>query len=336
MSKEVLAKNIQKQFNEVLAMVEKARSEAMSRVNSVLVELYWEVGKYVSKKLESAEWGDEVVPKLADFIKQKRLDIKGFDKRELYRMRQFYEAYKNDEFVGELRPQITWTNHRLILTRKTPKERQFYMLLAAKEKYTEKQLKRQIETLYFERVMNSEAKFSPVAKKQYPDIEKSFRDTYSLEFLGLPEKHTEKNLRKAIIKHIKDFILEFGRDFSFMGQEYKVDVGMENFYVDLLFFHRGLRCLVAFELKVEKFKPAHLGQMSFYLGALDQQVKREDENPSVGIILCKEKNDEVVKLALSQTMSSTLVADYETQLNVKSLQQKFKEIVMLSESNDED
>jgi hypothetical protein len=121
MSKEVLAKNIQKQFNEVLAMVEKARSEAMSRVNSVLVELYWEVGKYVSKKLESAEWGDEVVPKLADFIKQKRLDIKGFDKRELYRMRQFYEAYKNDEFVGELRPQITWTNHRLILTRKTHK-----------------------------------------------------------------------------------------------------------------------------------------------------------------------------------------------------------------------
>lgn len=336
MNKEVLSKSIQGHFSDVLSLIEKARTRALQKVNSELVELYWEVGKYIHNRIESAEWGDSVVTKLAEFLKTSRPDIKGFERASLFRMKQFYETWADNEKVATLWRQINWSNHRIILARKTPEEREFYLRVCVTEQYSTRELRRQVDSGYFERVMTSDLKYSPVLKETYPEIEQAFRDSYNLEFLGLPSTHSEKDLRQGIVSHLKDFILEFGRDFTFMGEEYKVAVGDKKFSIDLLFFHRGLKCLVAFELKVAEFKPSHMGQMSFYLQALDEYVKRDDENPSVGIILCKSKDDEVVRLALRGTVSPTLVSDYETQLHLKTLEAKFHEISELADQRQED
>ena len=155
-----------------------------------------------------------------------------------------------------------------------------------------------------------------------------FKDTYVLELLHLPETHLEKDLKHQISKNISKFLLEFGRDFAFMGEEYPLQVGNQDFAIDLLFYHRKLTCLVAIELKIERFKPEHLGQLNFYLEALDRDIKTATENPSIGILLCKSKDDTVVEYALSRSLSPTLVADYETKLPDKALlQHKWEEIL---------
>lgn len=159
------------------------------------------------------------------------------------------------------------------------------------------------------------------------DISSTFRDSYVFEFLNLPDPHTESDLQKGLIRQMKDFILELGRDFLFVGEEYKVQVGNSDFYLDLLFYHRGLQCLVVFELKADKFKPEHLGQLNFYLEALDRDVKKTNENPSMGVLLCKDKDSEVVEYALSRSLSPTMVSEYKTQLpDKKLLQQKLHEL----------
>ena len=225
-------------------------------------------------------------------------------------MKQFYETYKNDEFVTPLVTQISWTNHLLIMSgSKTMEERHFYMELCAKEHYSKRELERQIGTSYYERSMISTKK--TVSKFVPNDVRGSILDTYVLEFLDLPKRFSEKNLRKAIIENLKQFILEFGRDFTFIGEEYRIQVGNTDFFIDLLLYNRALSCLVPVELKIENFKPEHIGQINFYLGALDRDVKKPNENPSVGVVLCASKDDAVVEYALSRSMSPTLVADYK-------------------------
>lgn len=164
------------------------------------------------------------------------------------------------------------------------------------------------------------------------DIVNNFKDTYILDFLNLPKTHSEKELRQNIVSNLKNFILEFGKDFAFIGQEYRIQVGNNDYFIDLLFFHRGLKCLVIIELKIDDFKPEYLGKLNFYLEALDREVKKKDENPSVGIVLCKSKDEEVVEYALSRNMSSTLVAEYRTKLIPKIiLKKKLHEYCLLSE-----
>ena len=159
-------------------------------------------------------------------------------------------------------------------------------------------------------------------------------DSYVLEFLNLPEQYSENNLKKAIIGNLKNFILEFGKDFTFIGEEYRVQVGGQDFYIDLLFYNRALSCLVPIELKIGKFKPEHIGQLNFYLEALDRDVKKPNENPSVGVILCATKDDAVVEYALSRSMSPTMVADYTLQLpDKKLLEEKLREITILADNN---
>jgi hypothetical protein len=161
----------------------------------------------------------------------------------------------------------------------------------------------------------------------------ALRDSYVLEFLNVPEHHKEKELRKAIIANLRDFILEFGKDFSFVGEEYRVQVGNTDFNIDLLFYNRELACLVAIELKIERFKPEHLGQLEFYLEALDRDVKKRNENPSVGLILCAKKDDEVVEYALSRSMSPALIAEYQTHLPQKALlTNKLRELREIAEA----
>ncbi|XP_014522105.1 uncharacterized protein LOC106778637 [Vigna radiata var. radiata] len=165
-------------------------------------------------------------------------------------------------------------------------------------------------------------KLSPLVREIYPDISNTFKDSYILDFLNLPDIHNESDLQRGLVSQLKNFILELGKDFIFIGEEYKLQVGNSDFYIDLLFYHRGLQCLVAFELKADKFKPEHLGQLNFYLEALDRDVKKPNENPSIGILLCKDKDNEVVEYALSRTLSPTTVAEYQTQLPDKKLLQK--------------
>ncbi|MDD3368527.1 MAG: PDDEXK nuclease domain-containing protein [Lachnospiraceae bacterium] len=253
--------------------------------------------------------------------------IKGFNRRGLYRMRQFYETYRSDELVTPLVTQISWTNHLLIMSGcKTGEERQIYISLCIRENYSKRQLERQIDSGYYERYMLSKEKILPEVVKRIG--ENPFLDSYVMEFLDLPNVFHENDLRKALICNMRDFILELGKDFTYIDEEYKVQVGGEDFRIDLLFYHRGLRCLVAIELKIGKFKPEYISKLDFYLEALDRQVKKENENPSVGLLLCASKNDEVVEYSMSRTLSPMLVSQYRLQLpDKKVLQKKLQELV---------
>ena len=327
------AKRFDKQFSEVVNMIHRARYDAIKSVNAELVKLYWSIGQYISKKIEAAELGDAVVGGLADYIQANHPEFKGFTRRSLYRMRQFYEAYRRNKVVSPLVTQISWTNHLLILSKtKSREEKEFYIQLSIRESYSKRELERQIDSGYYERVMLSKKKLPAPLKHAHPDITTAFKDTYVLDFLNLPGIHSEKDLQKSIITNLKDFILEFGKDFSFIGQEYRIQVGHNDYFIDLLFFHRGLKCLVMIELKIDDFKPEYLGKLNFYLEALDRDVKKAGENPSVGIILCKSKNDEVVEYALSRHLSPTLIAEYRTKLIPKKiLQKKLHDLFLLTE-----
>ena len=318
------------QFDEVIHIIDNARSRAMKAVNAELIQMYWSVGAYLSELCSASSFGDKIIDEVAAYIAQENPNIKGFNRRGLYRMKQFYETYKDDEFVTPLVTQISWTNHLLIMSgSKTADERHFYMALCAKEHYPKRELERQIGTSYYERSMISAKK--PMPESVSHDVRESILDTYVLEFLDLPEQFSEKNLRKAIIENLKQFILEFDRDFTFIGEEYRVQVGNTDFFIDLLFYNRTLSCLVPIELKIGKFKPEHIGQINFYLEALDRDVKKPNENPSVGVILCASKDDAVVEYALSRSMSPTLVADYRLCLPDKTLlQNKLRELTELA------
>lgn len=293
--------------------------------------LYWNVGKYISEQLESQKWGSSYVDELASFIAKNCPEVKGFNRRGLYRMKQFYETYKEKEFVSTLLTQISWSNHLAILSSsKSDEEREFYIRLSIKERYSARELQRQLDSGYFERFMFSTEKLEPVPVPSL--IKNNFLDTYVLEFLSLPDKFSEHEFKKAIIANLKDFILEIGKDFTFVGEEYRVMVGNSDYYIDLLFYHRGLACLVAFELKIGAFKPEHLGKMNFYLEALDREHKKNNENPSVGIILCASKDDEVVEFALSRSLSPTLISEYTLKLIDKNLlRQKLHELTGMAE-----
>ena len=324
-------------FNEILSTIQNSKQKAYAQVNATLVELYWSIGKHISVKVKQKSWGKGVVKELAEFIKEKEPNTKGFTARNMWRMKQFYEVYKDNTKLSALLTHLTWTNNLLIFSAsKSDEEREFYTLLAIKERYSSRELERQIKSGTFERTMLSNQKM-PLAVAQLPqDTYNVFKDIYSLEFLNLPQKYSENNLQQALVSNLKDFILEIGKDFTFMGQEYKVQVGNKDFSIDLLFFHRELQCMVVFELKTDEFSPSYLGQLEFYLEALDRDVKKEHENPSIGILLCREKNEEVVRYALNRSMSPAVISKYDTELIPKKLlQDKLNEIYEQLESEDE-
>jgi predicted nuclease of restriction endonuclease-like (RecB) superfamily len=243
-------------------------------------------------------------------------------------MKQFYETYKDFPKLSPLVREISWTNNMLIFSRcKTTEEKEFYLRLVKQENYSKRELDRQITASLFERTMIGNLKLSPAVRESTNGIANTFKDSYIFEFLNLPEPHNERDLHHGLVRQMKHFILELGKDFLFIGEEYKLQVGNTDFFIDILFYHRGLQCLVAFELKADKFKPDHLGQLNFYLEALDRDVKKPNENPSIGVLLCKDKDSEVVEYALSRSLSPTMVSEYKTQLpDKKILQQKLHEL----------
>ena len=322
MDNHILAENL-------IAIINQSRQNALRKVNEELINMYWKVGKYLNEASENASFGDAFIDNIANEIQLAFPGIKGFNRRGLYRMKKFYETYASDEFVTTLLSQISWSNHLAIMSKaKTEEERHFYISLCIKENYSARELSRQIDSCYYERYMLSKEKLLPEPMQELK--ENPFLDSYVIEFLDLPNNFKEADLRKGLISNMKDFILEVGKDFTFIDDEFKVQVGGEDYRIDLLFFHRGLQCLVAFELKLGKFKPEYISKMDFYLEALDRQNKKPNENPSVGMILCASKDDEVVEYAMSRTMSPMMVSEYKLQLPDKNvLQKKLQELIHL-------
>jgi predicted nuclease of restriction endonuclease-like (RecB) superfamily len=324
-------------FAEIVEMIQAARGQALAAVNTALIDLYWQVGEYIWRKLETAAWGEGVVDELAAYIGRRHPNIRGFTRRNLFRMRQFYDTYRGDEKVAPLVRQLPWTHHLIILGQsKRPEEREFYLRLAIRERWGKRELERQLRASTFERAVLSPAKVSPVVAQMRPEAMGIFKDSYMVEFLELPQEHSEGDLHRALVHKLKDFLIELGRDFCFVGSEYPVQVGKRDFAIDLLFFHRGLNCLCAIELKVGRFEPEHLGKLNFYLEALDRDVRKAHESPSIGVLLCASKDSEVVEYALSRSLSSALVAEYQTQLpDKKLLQAKLHELYLLTETKAE-
>ena len=319
-------------FAEVASLIAAARQQAFQAVNTALIDLYWQVGAYISRKIEAAEWGDGVVPQLAAYIARAQPGMRGFTTSNLFRMKKFYETYRDESISAPLAHQLPWSHNLIILGQsKRPEEREFYLRMAVREKWSKRELERQFRVALFERALLSPAKVAPAVRQMYPEAEDIFKDAYTVEFLDLPEGHSEADLHRALLARMRDFLLELGRDFCFAGSEYPVQVGGQDFALDLLFFHRGLNCLVAFELKVGRFEPEYLGKLNFYLEALDRDVRKPHERPSIGVLLCASKNDEVVEYAMSRTLSPALIAEYQTILpDKKLLQAKLHEFYMLN------
>lgn len=319
-------------FAEVAQLIDAARQRAYQAVNTSLIELYWQVGGYISGKLAAAEWGDGVVEQLARHLALTQPGLRGFTRPNLFRMRQFYEAYQGDEIVSPLVRQLPWTHNLIILSQsKRPEEREFYLKMAITERWSKRELERQFNNALFERVVLNPLKVSPVVAHLHPQALDVFKDSYVMEFLQLPAGHNEADLQRGLLSKLKQFLLELGSDFCFVGSEFPLQVGKQDFALDLLFYHRSLNCLVAIELKVTRFAPEHLGKLSFYLEALDRDHRKPHENPAIGVLLCASKDEEVVEYALSRSLSPALIAEYQTQLpDKKLLQAKLHEFYALN------
>lgn len=329
--KDLTAPDYRSGYTEMIAIIEQSREKAFRAVNRELITMYWDIGKYISGKMENGGWGKSVVADFARYVQEARPDIKGFSASNIWRMRQFYETYRQNKKLAPLVREISWTQNLLIMSRaRTEEARAFYIALCRKNNYSKRELERQMDSMLFERSMVSEERNKLFLSRSRGLA--ALRDSYVLEFLDLPEIHQEKQLRRSIVANIRDFILEFGRDFTFITEEYRVQVGNRDFYMDLLFYNRELTCLVAIELKVTDFRPEHLGQLEFYLEALDRDVKKPGENPSVGLILCAGKDDTVVEYALSRSMSPALIAEYQLHLpNRALLVEKLRELRELAD-----
>ena len=328
---------VSESFGEITKLIEAARQKAFQAVNTVLIDLYWHVGKIISHKVKSAEWGDGVVAQLAIHIAQTQPGLRGFTRPNLFRMRQFYEAYCDDKKVSPLVRQLPWTHNLIILSQsKRSEEREFYLRQSIQENWSKRELERQIKSALFERIILTPPKVSSMVTQTHPAALSVFKDAYLVEFLGLSDSHTEADLHQGLLKQLKDFLIELGRDFCFIGSEYPLQVGGRDFALDLLFFHRGLNCLVAIELKVGRFEPEYLGKLVFYLEALDRDVRKPHEHPALGVLLCASKDDEVVEFSLSRTLSPALIAEYQTQLpDKKLLREKLHEFYLQSAPEEE-
>ncbi len=320
-------------FDEVLKLIDAARLRATTAVNTTLIELYWSIGEYISRKSAEDGWGKGTVEILAELIKQRYPSQRGYSPQNLWRMRQFYETYRDQPKLSALLRELSWTHNLLILGKsKREEEREFYLRMACEQKWSSRELERQFTGALFERVVLSPTKLSAPLRELHADAASVFRDSYLVEFLDLPTPHSEDDLQRGLVEHLKKFLIELGRDFCFVGSQYPVQVGGRDFLLDLLFFSRALNCLVAIELKIVEFEPEHLGKLQFYLEALDRDVKKQHEQPSIGVLLCATKNHEVVEYALSRTMSPALVAEYQTRMPEKKLlEAKLHEFYELAE-----
>lgn len=324
-------------FCEVVGFIHTARQRAFHAVNTDLIDLYWRIGEYLHHRIKADGWAKGTVEQLAVYIEKCEPGARGFSAQNLWRMRQFFEAYQVPEKLSTLLRELPWSAHLHILSRaKREEEREFYLRMSVQQRWSVREVARQIDSGLFERAIMNPPKISTALRELQQQAEPHFKDIYFLDFLSLPDVHSEADLHRSLLLNLGRFLTELGRDFCYIGSEYLVQVGGQDFSIDLLFFHRGLNCLVAVELKVTTFAPEHLGKLNFYLEALDRDVRKPHENPSIGLLLCASKDSEVVEYALSRTLSPALIAEYKTKLpDKKMLAAKLHEFYLLNDSKTE-
>lgn len=292
--------------------VYESQYKALKQVNQQLINLYWSIGKAIVEKQEEFGWGKSVVETLSKDLQKEFVGVKGFSVQNLWYMRQFYMEYKDNEKLQLLVGEISWTKHITIMSKcKEDLQREFYIRMTRKYGWTKSVLIHQIESNAYERFLLNQTNFDTTLEKKYKHQAKlAVKDHYSFDFLGMGEGYSEREMELQLIQNIRSFLMEMGSDFAFIGNQYKLEVGEDQFYIDILLYHRRLKSLIAVELKTTKFKPEYAGQLQFYLTALNETVKTEDENPAIGIIICKDKDRTTVEYALKNMNSPMGVATY--------------------------
>jgi predicted nuclease of restriction endonuclease-like (RecB) superfamily len=307
-------------LEEIKNEIFQARNRALQVVNTELVELYRKIGKIISEKCEEEKWGDSTVKQLSKDLDISFPGIRGFSTRNLWRMKDFYEAYKENEKVTTLSAQIGWSQNVALLRLKSDEEKVFYMQMTEKYGWSVRMLERQIESDLFKNAKNNQENFFKTLDKQQAVLAKdNLKDDYNFDFLDIREKHSERELEEALIMKICDFLKELGGSYSFIDRQYRVEVSGDEYFVDLLFYNREMQCLVAIDLKVGEFKPEYASKMNFYLSALDENVKLPHEKNSIGIIICRSKDETKVEYSLKGMGQPLGVSTYTHYKTLKDL-----------------
>ena len=299
-------------LHDLTARIRSAQYEALKAVNYRQLELYWYIGEQILAKQKTAGWGKSVVEQLSKDIQAALPGIRGFSARNLWMMRQWVEVYSSSEFLQPLVAEIGWSHHQQILNKcREEQEQEFYIRMTAKFGWTKDVLIHQIENKTYEKYLLNQTNFDQTLPEQYRhQAILAVKDEYQFGFLELADQHAERELELSIVRHIRAFLFELGSYFSFIGNQFRIEVGDKEYFVDLLLFHRKLNCLVAIDLKVGEFTPEMAGKMQFYLNALNDKVREDHENPAIGIIVCKSKNRMIVEYALRDSRQPIGVATY--------------------------
>jgi predicted nuclease of restriction endonuclease-like (RecB) superfamily len=300
-------------ISEIKTKVRNAQYEAMKAVNVALINLYWEIGKSIAEK-QSESWGKSIVPTLSKELQNEFPGVGGFSTTNLWLMVQFYTEYQSFENLQPLVGEISWSKHTVILGKcKNPKEREFYILATKKFGWTKNVLIHQIENKTFEKYLLNQTNFEETLPEKIKNQAiLAVKDEYIFDFLGIEEEHSERDLEQKLIQNIRAFLLELGSDFSFLGNQYKIELSDKEYFIDLLLFHRKLQSLVAIELKIGEFLPEYKGKMEFYLNILNDKVKLPHENEAIGIIICKSKDRTIVEYSLKSSNLPIGISTYST------------------------
>lgn len=313
-------------LKEIKERIRSAQYEALKAVNKELISLYWDIGRIIVQRQKGDTWGKSIVKQLAKDLQVEFPGIRGFSEQNLWYMRQFYRAYNKNKRLQPLVGEIGWTHNLIIMNQcEDELEREFYLRFTKKYGWSKNTLVRQIENQAYETTMISQTNFNealPMSVRRPARL--AVKDEYTFDFLEMGDERTERRLEYAVLAKVEPFLREMGGLFSFVGSQYRLEVGGQEYLLDLLLYHRRLKCLVALELKTGSFIPEHVGKMQFYLAALDDLARVEGENPSIGIILCKSKNKTVVEYALRQSRKPIGVAEYRL---VRSLPKELKHLL---------
>lgn len=323
-------------LSDLKARIHSAQQRATLAVNRELVGLYWQIGRDILDRQAKQGWGAKVIERLAHDLRTAFPEIKGFSRANLMYMRAFAEAWPDGEIVQQAVGQLPWGHNVLLLTRlKDPQQRLAYAQSAIEHGWSRNVLNIHIEKRLLERSGQVVTNFDVCLPKPHSDLAReSLKDPYRFDFLGLTEEAQEREIENALVRHATEFLLELGTGFAFVGRQVLLDVGGDEFFIDLLFYHLKLRCYVVIELKAGKFKPEHLGQLGFYMTAVDRQVKHEQDNPTIGLLLCKSKNKVVAEYALGDKSQPMGIAEYnlleslpaELQASLPSIEQIEQEL----------
>jgi predicted nuclease of restriction endonuclease-like (RecB) superfamily len=308
---------------EVKQRIRSAQYEALKAVNRELINLYWDIGQMIFIKQQNSNWGKSVVEQLSKDLQTEFPGISGFSARNIWNMRSFYVTYSQNEKLQPLVAEIGWTHNIVILEKcKDDLEREFYMKMTRKFGWTKNVLIHQIENQTYQKTLLNQTNFDQnISSEIRNQLKLAVKDEYTFDFLELANEHSERQLEQAILAKVKPFLQEMGGIFTFVDSQYRLEVDDEEYFIDILLYHRRLKCLVAIELKIGKFLPEYVGKMQFYLSVLDDKVKLPDENPSIGIILCKSKQRTIVEYALKDSNKPIGVATYQI---VSQLPQELK------------